>query len=145
MCMQEMQTDKVTIDANILGDWQEYYWVRLIRIDLTIMEYLLFERIFQSTVKMRSSSGGYSVCECSICILSGTSIAIMCHGDIHDQCVWRMQVVFTPWQDHIVLDLDVSTCISCSGSYFVGFNPVSNRTKQLSLYTIHSCAGSAAD
>ncbi len=39
MRMQEKQTDKVIIDAtrSIHGDRQEHDWVRLIRVELTIM------------------------------------------------------------------------------------------------------------
>jgi len=47
--------------------------------------------------------------------------------DIHDQCArWER---LSAWQDHVVLDLDVSAFISCSCGDFVGFNPVPNRTK----------------
>jgi hypothetical protein len=59
-------------------------------------------------------------------MLSGTSIEIMGHhGDIHDQCK-----ECGCRADHIVLDLNVSVFISRNGCNFVGFNPVSNRTKQ---------------
>jgi hypothetical protein len=59
----ENQTDKVIIDStrSVHDDCQEYYSVSLINVDLTIMDDLRSDRIFQNTVKMRSSSGGYSV------------------------------------------------------------------------------------
>jgi hypothetical protein len=54
--MQEKKTDKVIIDATLIvhGDWHEYYWVRLILVDLTIMEYLFSDRFFTRTVRMRT-------------------------------------------------------------------------------------------
>ena len=47
--MQENQTDKVIIDMtrSVHGDWHENHWVRRICVDLTIMEYLFSDRIFQ--------------------------------------------------------------------------------------------------
>ena len=63
MRMHEKQTDKVIIDAtgSIHGDRHEDDWVRLIRVELTIMSDLYSDRIFQRTVRLRSSSGGHSV------------------------------------------------------------------------------------
>ena len=61
--MQEKQTDKVIMDAtrSVLGDMQEDDWVRLIRVELTMMDYLLSGRTFQSAVRMRSAIGGHYV------------------------------------------------------------------------------------
>ena len=83
--MQEKKTDKVIIDStrSVHGDWQEDYWISLIHVELTIMEYeSSFCQHFSSTVKMRSNIGGHSVCECSVCTLSGTSIVVIRHCDI---------------------------------------------------------------
>jgi hypothetical protein len=44
---------------------------------------LFVDRIFQRTVRQWRYSGGHSVCECSICMLSGTPKAVMSHCDVH--------------------------------------------------------------
>ncbi len=63
----------------------------------------------------------------SVCMLSGTSIAVMSHGVIHHECVRREPIIFSDWQDDIILDLDVIPFISSSRSYSMGFNSVTNR------------------
>ena len=45
------------------------------------MSYLYSGGLVQGTVRMRSCSGGHSVCECSVCTLSGTSITVMSHRE----------------------------------------------------------------
>jgi hypothetical protein len=72
--------------------------------------------------------GGYSVCEHSVCMLSGTSIAVMSHCDIHHECVRRESIIFYVWKDDIILDLDVTPFIVTNRSYSMGFNSVTNRS-----------------
>ncbi len=87
-----------------------------------------------------------TLCERSVCMLSGTSISVMSHCDIHYECTRRDPIIFSVWQDDIILDLDVTPFIVSSRSYYMGLNSVTNRAcNKLSLYTIHSCPGSAAD
>ena len=52
--------------------------------------------LVQGTVRLRSTGGGHSVCEHSVCALSGTSIAVMSHCDIHHECA-REPIVFSAW------------------------------------------------
>jgi hypothetical protein len=87
------------------------------------------------------------MCECSVCTLSGTSIVVMSHCDIHHQCERRDPIVFSEWQDHIIFYLDVTVFIVDNRGNFVCFNPVSNRTKQQTdwLYTIQLYTGSTTD
>ena len=94
--MQEKQTDKVIIYAtrSAHGDWQEDDGVRSIRVYLTIMSNLHSGFLVQNTIRLRITGGGYSVCERCVCILthillSGTSITVMSHCDIHHQCARR--------------------------------------------------------
>jgi hypothetical protein len=108
--MQEKQTCKVIIDAtqSAHGNWQEEDdVVRPIRVYLTTMPYLYSGCIVQGTVRLRSTGGGHSVCERSVCTLSGTSIEVMSHFDIHHECA-REPIVFSAWQDDIIIDLDVT-------------------------------------
>ena len=58
--------------AKILADG-----VRPIRVYLPIMPYLYTGCLVQGTVRLRSTGGEHSVCERSVCTLSGTSIAVM--------------------------------------------------------------------
>ena len=44
-------------------------------------------------------------------VQSCTSIEVMCHRDNQNQRVRSKTVVFSAWQDHIILDLHVSTVI----------------------------------
>jgi hypothetical protein len=44
-------------------------------------------------------------------MLSGTSIAVMSHCDIHHECGRREPIIFSAWQDDIILDLDVTPFI----------------------------------
>ena len=53
---------------------------------LTIIPYLISSFRIQNTVRLRSTCGGHSVCERSVCMLSGTSISVMSHCDIHHEC-----------------------------------------------------------
>ena len=39
------------------------------------------------------------MCERSVGILSGTSIPVMSHCDIHHECVRREPIVFSTWKD----------------------------------------------
>ena len=104
----------------------------LIRVKLEVMEYFLPGRIFQSTVRLRSAIGGKSVRERSVGMQSCASIAVMCHRDIQHQRVRRKRVVFSAWQDHVILDLHVSTFIAYSWGDFVDFNPVTKPSVALS-------------
>jgi hypothetical protein len=65
---------------------------------------------------MRTTGGGYSVCECSVCLLSCTSLTVMSHCDIHHESVWRDPIIFSVWQDDIILDLYVTPFITNSRS-----------------------------
>jgi hypothetical protein len=60
-------------------------------------------------------------------MLSGTSIAVVSHFDIHHECTRRESIIFSVWQDDIILDLDVTPFIDSSRSYSMGFNSVTNR------------------
>ena len=115
-------------------------------VNLTIMTYPFSNCRIQSTVRLSSTCGGHSVCERSVCMLSGTSISVMSHCDIHHECTRREPIIFSVWQDDIILDLDVTPFIVSSRSYSMGLNSVTNRVcNKLSLYTIHSYSGSVVD
>ena len=63
--------------------WPIEIWLgHPICVELTIMSYLYSDHIVQNTIRLRSSSGGHSVCEWSVCNLSGTSISVMSQCDI---------------------------------------------------------------
>jgi hypothetical protein len=47
--------------------------------------------------EMRRDCGGQSVCENPICILSGTSVSVMSHCNIHHKCVRRESIIFSVW------------------------------------------------
>ena len=99
------------------GDCQENNGISPILVQLTIMSYLYSDHIVQGTVRLRGSSGGHTVCEFSVCKLSGTSIVIMSHCDIHQQCVRRDPIVFSRWQEYVIPYLNVpsfSSCIRCN-------------------------------
>ena len=87
MLMSEKQSDKIIIHAtrSVHSDSQENDWVSLILVKLTIMTDLFDDHIPQNPVWLRISSGGHSLCECSICTLSGTPKAVMSHCDVHHQ------------------------------------------------------------
>ncbi len=57
----------------------------------------------------------------SVCTLSGTSVVVMSHCDIHHECTRREPIVFSVWLDDIILDLDVTTFIVISRSYSMCF------------------------
>ncbi len=120
--MQEKQPCKVFIDAtrSAYGDRQEDDGISPIRVYLTIMPNLHSVCLVQDTINLRSTGGGHSVCERSVCTLSDTC-------DIHHECVRREPIIFSAWQDDIILDLDVTTFMSRSRSYSMGFNSVTNR------------------
>jgi hypothetical protein len=83
--------------------------------------------LVEDTIRMRSTGGGYSVCEYSVGMLNGTSIVVMSHCDIHHECTRREPIIFSTWQEDIILDLDVVPFIVRSRSYSMGFNSVTNR------------------
>ena len=41
-------------------------------------------------------------------MLSGTSIVVMSHCDIHHECTRREPIIFSVWKVDIILDLDVT-------------------------------------
>jgi hypothetical protein len=84
--------------------------------------------LVEGTIRLRSTGGGYSVCERSVCMLCGTSIEVMSHCDIHHECTRRESIILFVWEDDIILDLDVTPFIVRSRSYSMGFNSVTNRT-----------------
>jgi hypothetical protein len=65
-----------------------------------------------------------------VCTLSGTSIEVMRHCDIHHECVRREPIVFSVWQDDIIPYLDVTPFIDIRRCYFMVFNSVTNRAQQ---------------
>ncbi len=71
-----------------------------------------------------------TVCERSVCTLSGMSMAVMSHCDIHHECARREPIVFSAWQHDIILYLDVTPFMASSRGYFMGFNSVTNRAQQ---------------
>ncbi len=71
-----------------------------------------------------------TLCERSVCLLSGTSIAVMSHCDIHHECARRDPIIFSAWQNDIILDLYVTPFIVSSRSYSMCFNSVTHRAKQ---------------
>ena len=83
--------------------------------------------LVEDTIRLRSTGERYSVCERSVCMLSGTSIVVMSHRDIHHECTRRESIIFSVCQDDIILDLDVTPFITSSRSYSIGFNSVTNR------------------
>jgi hypothetical protein len=76
------------------SDRQEDDGIRSIRVYLTIRPNLHSGCLVDDTIRMRSTGGGHSVCECSVCILSGTSIAVTSHCDIHHECARRDLIIF---------------------------------------------------
>ncbi len=134
MRVQEKQPCKVLIDAtrSAYGDRQEDDGVRHIRIYLTIMPYLYSSCLVQGPVRLRSTGAGHSVCERSVCTLSGTSIAVMSHCDINHECARREPIDFSACQDNIILDLDVTPFIASRRRYSMGFNSVTNRAQEQS-------------
>jgi hypothetical protein len=76
--------------------------------------------------------GGHSVCERSVCTLSGTSIEVMSHCDINHECARREPIDSSACQDNIILDLDVTPFIASRRRYSMGFNSVTNRAQQQS-------------
>ena len=58
------------------------------------------------------------------------------------ECVRRKTIVFSVWQDHIILYLDVTVFITCSRGNFVVLTLCpTERNNKLILYMIHSCSG----
>ncbi len=100
---------------------------RSIHVYLTIMPNLQSSCLVEGTIRLRSIGGGYSVCEGSVGTLSGTSIVVMSHCDIHHEYTSRESIIFSVWQDDIILDLDVTPFIASRRSYSTGFNSVTNR------------------
>jgi hypothetical protein len=68
--------------------------------------------LVEGTIRLRSTGGRYSVCEHSVC----TEKMISYHP-----------IIFSVWQEDIILDLDVTPFIASSRSYFMGLNSVTNR------------------
>jgi len=77
-CKKNSRVFKVLIDVtrSAYVDRQEDDGIRSIRVYLTIIPNLHFTCLVQATIRLRSTSGGHSVCERSICMLSGTSITV---------------------------------------------------------------------
>ncbi len=127
------------------GDRQEDDGVRPFCVYLTIMSYLYSDYIVQDTVRQRNTGGGHSVCERSVCTLSGTSITVMSLCDIHHECSRRESIVFSVWEDDIILYFDFTPFIVISGGYFMGFNSVTNSVtnrEQSQTEIIHDQSGS---
>jgi hypothetical protein len=129
MRVSEKQPCKVLIDAtrSVFDDRQEHDGISPIHVYLTIMPNLHSGCLVEGTIRLRSTGGGYSVCERSVCMLSGMSIVVMSHCDIHHECTRREPIIFSACQDDIILDLNVTPFIASSKSYFMGFNSVTNR------------------
>jgi hypothetical protein len=85
------------------------------------------------------------VCEGSVCMLSDTSIEVMSHCDIHHECS-RGTLSSSP-RDKMTLSFISMSPRSLSGAgvnlWVLTLCPT-ERSNKLSLYTIHSCAASAA-
>jgi hypothetical protein len=77
----EKQSCKALIDVtrSAYGDRQEHDGIRPIHVYLTIMPNLHSDCLVEGTIRLRNTVGGYSVCERSVCMLSGTSISVMSH------------------------------------------------------------------
>jgi hypothetical protein len=87
MRVEEKHPCKVLIDAtrSAYDDKKEDDGIRPILVYLTIMSNLHSGCLVEDTIRLRSTGGGYSVRERSVCMLSGTSIAVMSHCDIHHE------------------------------------------------------------
>jgi hypothetical protein len=96
VCKKSSRT-KVLIDTtrSVYGDRQEHNGIRSIRVYLTIIPNLYSGFLLEGTIRMRSTGGRYSVCECSVCMVSGTSISVMSHCDIHHECTRRDPIIFS--------------------------------------------------
>jgi hypothetical protein len=51
--------------------------------------------LVEDTIRLRITGGGYSMCELSVCMMSGTSIAVTSHCDIHHECTRRESIIFS--------------------------------------------------
>ena len=73
------QSCKVLIDVSrsAFDDRQEADGIRPIHVYLTIMSNLHSDFLVEVTIRLRITGGGYSVCEYSVCILSGTSMTVI--------------------------------------------------------------------
>ncbi len=80
VCMQFFPNYRITLTAYI-GKWllklilllQADDGMRPIRVYLTIIPNLHSGFLVEVTISLRITGGGYSVCERSVCMLSGTS------------------------------------------------------------------------
>ncbi len=72
------------------GDRQEDDGIMSIRVYLTIIPNLQSGCLVEDTIRLRITGEGYSVCEHSVGILSGTSISVMSHCDIHHERTRRV-------------------------------------------------------
>ena len=91
---------------------QSDHWIRQIRVKLEVKEDFLPVRIFQSTVRLRSTIRGNCVLDLPDGMQICTSMEVMCHRDIQNQRVRRKTVVLSAWQDNVTLDLYVSALIA---------------------------------
>jgi hypothetical protein len=87
--------------------------------------------LVEGTIRMRSTGGGYSVCKRSVCMMSGTSISVMNHCDIHHECTRREPIIFSAWEDDIILDLDVTPYIDSSRSFLYIYYESTKRSFQV--------------
>ena len=103
MNLQEKQTHKVNTHGSRSVHDNRYVdnWIRIIHVELVVMEYFFPDRIFQITVGLRGPIGGNSLCEGSVGMLSCTSIEFMCHCDIHNQCLRKKAIVFSAFRNRI--------------------------------------------
>ena len=133
MRVYEMQPCKVLIYAtrSTYGDRQEDEGIRSICVYLTIIPNLHSGCLVEGTIRLRSTSEGYSVCERSVCMMSGTSISVMSHSDIHHECTRREPIIFSVCQDDIILDLDVTPYIDSSRSFLYIYYESTKRSFQV--------------
>jgi hypothetical protein len=59
-------------------------------------------------------------------MLSGTSISVMSHCNIHHECERTECIIFSTWKNDVILYLDVTSFIVISGCNIMGFNPLTN-------------------
>ena len=67
---EPLRLSKRATTRSAYGNWKEDNGVRPICVYLTIMTYLISSCHIQSTVRLRSTCGGHSVCERSVCMMS---------------------------------------------------------------------------
>ena len=58
------------------------------------------------------------MCDRSVGMVSGASIVVMSHCDIHHECTWREPIIFSTCQEDMILDLDVTPFIKQGFVYY---------------------------